>query len=157
MSNKGSIYAGILIFYIVMFIFLMLLGITAYHIVITGEIHSIKNDLYLINRNVLLALDREQMGEDIDNFYEKDVKNKVIEEIKIQWNVDVSQGTEHGMFSNVDVESAKIIKDNGKMYIETILDIKLKPLIFQDILQDKLVFRTKERLKVEKMKGWSYD
>ena len=157
MSNKGSIYAGILIFYIVMFIFLMFLGITIYHIVITGELHTIKNDLYLINRNVLLALDREQMGEDINSFYEKDVKNMVTEEIKRQWNVDVSQDMGYGIFNKVDVENAKIIKENEKMYIETVLNIKLKPIIFQNILQGKLVFRTKERLRVEKMKGWGYD
>ena len=157
MNNKGSIYAGILIFYIVMFVFLMFLGITVYHIIITGELHTIKNDLYLINRNVLLALDRKQMGEDINNFYEKEVKNKVIEEIKKQWDIDVSNDTEHGMFSKIDVESAKIIKDDEKIYIETMLNIKLKPFIFQNILQDKLVFKTQEKLKVEKMKGWSYD
>ena len=157
MSNKGSIYAGILMFYIVMFIFLIFLGVTVYHIIITGELHTIKNDLYLINRNVLLALDREKMGEDINTFYEKDVKNRVIEEIKRQWDIDVSRDTGYGIFSRVDLESAKIIKDNEKMYIETILDIKLKPFIFQNILQDKLVFKTKEILKVEKMKGWSYE
>lgn len=157
MSNKGSIYAGILLFYIVMFIFLMFLGITVYHIISTGELHTIKNDLYLINRNVLLALDREQMGEDINDFYEKDVKNKVIEEIKRQWDIDVSSDTGYGIFDKVEVENAKIIKDDEKMYIETMLNIKLKPFIFQNILQDKLAFKTKERLKVEKMKGWSYD
>ena len=97
------------------------------------------------------------MGEDINGFYEKDVKNNVIEEIKKQWNVDVSQNTGHGMFNKIDVESAKIIENNDKMYIETILNIELKPFIFQNILQDKLVFKTKERVKVEKMKGWSYD
>ncbi len=97
------------------------------------------------------------MGEDINNFYEKDVKNLVIEEIKRQWNVDVSQDTGNGIFDKVDIENAKIIKENEKMYIETTLNIKLKPVIFKNILQDKLAFRTKERLKVEKMKGWSYD
>ena len=157
MSSRGSIYAGILIFYIVMFIFLTFLGITIYHIIITSELHTIKNDLYLINRNVLLVLNREKMGEDINGFYEKDVKNKVIEEIKKQWDIDVSQDTGHGIFNKIDVESAKIIENNDKMYIETILNIELKPLIFQNILQDKLVFKTKERVKVEKMKGWSYD
>lgn len=157
MNNRGSIYAGLLIFYVILFAFLMFFGITAYKTIIMGEIHTIKNDLYLMNRNVLLALQRDVMGEDVNAFYEQDVEDKIKEEIKRQWDVDVSCVTETGFIRRVDIESAKIISDNDKMYIESILNIQLRPIIFQDVLQDKLVFKTKEVVKVEKMKGWSYE
>lgn len=157
MNNKGSIYAGLLMFYVILFIFLTFFGVTAYKTIIIGELHTIKNDLYLINRNVLLALQRDIMGEDIIAFYEQDVKDKVKEEIKIQWNADVSRVTENGFIRRIDIESAKIINDNDKMYIESVLNVQLRPIIFQNVLQDKLVFKTKEVVKVEKMKGWSYE
>ena len=155
MRNKGSVYTGVLIFYVSIFVFLMFFGITAYKSIIISELHTIKNDLYLINRNVLLALQRDVMGEDINAFYEKDVKSKVEEEIKRQWNIDVSQVSKNGFIKKVDVLSSKIISDKNKMYIESSLNIQLRPVIFQDILRDKLVFRTNERVKVEKMKGWN--
>lgn len=157
MNNRGSIYAGLLIFYVIVFIFLMFFGITVYKTIIIGELHSIKNDLYLINRNVLLALQRDLMGEDINAFYEEEVKDKIKEEIKRQWNIDVSSVTETGFIRCVDIESAKIINTGDKMYIESKLIIQLRPVIFQKVLQDKLVFKTNEVVKVEKMKGWSYE
>jgi len=157
MSNRGSVYAGALIFYVIMFIFLMFFGITSYKTIITGQLHTIKNDLYLINRNVLLALQRDAMGEDKASFYEQDVANRIKEEIKRLWNIDVSSVTERGIIKKVDIESAKIINSDNKMYIESELKIQLRPVIFQDFLKDKLIFYTKEMVKVEKMKGWGYE
>ena len=64
MSNKGSTYLGILLFYVFLFIFFMFFGITVFQTIITGELNNIKNDMYLINRNVLMSLNHEFMGED---------------------------------------------------------------------------------------------
>lgn len=157
MSNKGSVLLEGMMFFVIIFIFTVFFGITAYKIIITGQLHTIKNDLYLINRNVLLSLQRDSMGEDVNMFYEKDVKKNIIDEIKMQWNVDVSEVAEGGFIKKVEVCSAKIVNDYNKMYIESILNIQLRPIIFQSILKDKLTFRTKESVKVEKMKGWSHE
>lgn len=155
MNNKGSIYAGLLIFFIVVFVFLIFFGTVTFQTIIIGEMHNIKNDLYLINRNVLLALQRDIMGEDESAFYEQDVKLRIEEEIKRQWNADVSNVTEDGFIKKVDVESARIIKNGNVMYIESVLNIQLRSVLFQNILKDKLKFKTKETVKVEKLKGWS--
>lgn len=157
MNNKGNVYLGLLIFYASIFVFIMFFGIVIGKTIITGQLHTIKNDLYLINRNVLLALQRELMGEDINCFYEEDVKVKLEEEIKRQWDADVSCFTEKGFINKVEVISSKSINSNNKMYIESLLEIQLKPVIFNNILKDKLIFKTKEVVKVEKMKGWSYE
>jgi len=152
--NKGNIYAALLISMVIIFVFLMFFGMIAYKTIILGELHTIKNDLYLINRNVLQSLQRDVMGEDINEFYEQEVKVKIEEEIKRQWNADVSLVTEKGFIRKIDVESAKIISNGQKMYIESVLNIQLRPIIFQDVLKDKLIFIAKEVVKVEKMKGW---
>ena len=157
MSNKGSVYAGILLFYIFFFIFFIFFGITVFQIIITAELSTIKNDMYLINRNVLLSLQRDVMGEDMCAFYEKDVKSLVEDEIKRQWNTDVSCFTDRGFIYKVEVDKAKIVTLEDKMYIESMLDIELKPIIFRDILEGKLKFKANEYVKVEKMKGWSYE
>ena len=157
MSNKGSAYAGILVFYVFLFIFFMFFGITVFQIVITGEMSSIKNDMYLINRNVLLSLERELMGEDINSFYEEDVKKLVKDEIKRQWDIDVSRVTKKGFIYKVDIEDAKIVSLADKMYIETTLKIEIRPIVFSNLLKDKLIFNSYESVRVEKMKGWKYE
>ncbi|MBQ8043053.1 MAG: hypothetical protein IJ272_02750, partial [Clostridia bacterium] len=89
MSNKGSVYVGILLFYVFLFMFFMFFCIAVFQTIITGELNNIKNDMYLINRNVLMSLNRDTMGEDQNAFYEQNVKRLVEEEIKRQWNADV--------------------------------------------------------------------
>jgi len=157
MRNKGSIYSGILLFYVFLLIFLMFFGIAVFQIIITGELTGIKNDMYLINRNVLMSLERDVMGEDQNSFYEKNAKKLIEEEIKRQWNADVSRVTDKGFIYKVDVTDAKIVNSEDKMYIESVLDIELRPIIFSEALKGKLVFKAKESVKAEKMKGWSYE
>jgi len=157
MSNKGSIYAGILVFYIFLLLFFIFFAVAVFQITIIGQFHNIKNDMYLINRNVLMALQRDIMGEDKNGFYEQDVRSLIEEEIKRQWDADVSYVTEKGFVYKVNVKSAKIINDKDKMYIKSILNIQLRPVIFGELLREKLTFDAEECIKVEKMKGWSYE
>ena len=152
MNNRGNIIAGLVLFWLVILLFLTFFGTALFEILITGELHEITNDLYLINRNVLMALSHDLMGEDINSFYEEDVKKLVEEEIKRQWNIDVSCDTEYGKIARVDIIDAKIINEKDKMYIETELNIKLRPVLFNSILKDKLCFNTIKRVKVEKMR-----
>lgn len=153
-KNKGNIAFSILLFWSMILIFLTFLGVGLFQIVITGELHEIKNDLYLINRNVLMAIRHDLMAEDINSFYEKDVKKLVEEEIKRLWNIDVSCVLPDGKFVLVEVKEAKIVNENDVMFIESFLNIKLRPIIFREFLEDKLTFSTIERVKVEKMRGW---
>ena len=155
MNNRGSIYGGILIFYAVLFVIFMMFGITMFQTVFISEVHNIKNDLYMINRNVLLALQRDIMGEDKYAFYEQDVKQMVADEIKRQWNTDVSTVSKNGFIKKVDIVSAQIINKKDEMLMESILDIQMRPVVFQEALKDKLCFTAKEVVKVKKMKGWN--
>ena len=152
MKNNGNIIAGLILFWLVILLFLTFFGVSLFEIVITGELHEITNDLYIINRNVLMALSHNLMGEDINSFYEEDVKKLVEEEIKRQWNIDVSCDTEFGKISRVEIIEAKIINEKDKMYIESELNIKLRPVLFNSVLKDKLCFSTIKRVKVEKMR-----
>ena len=157
MRNRGSVYAGVLMFYVFLALFLMFFSITLFQIIITGELNNIKNDMYLINRNVLMSLQRDVMGEDKNAIYGQDVKKLIEEEIKRQWNVDVSSITDRGFIYKVEVDNAKITSLEDKMYIESVLDIELRPVIFNKFLEGKLKFEANECVKVEKMKGWSYE
>jgi len=151
-NNKGNISFGVILFGVIVLMFLIFFGTALFEIATTGEFHEIKNDLYLINRNVLMALSRDVMGEDINGFYEEDVKKLIAEEIRRLWNIDVSRDLEHGRFIRVDINRAKIINEDNKMYIESELYIKLRPVILGSILKDCLSFTTVEKVKVEKMR-----
>lgn len=157
MNNRGSIYMGLIVFYLLFFIFLMFFAIVVFQIITMGELHNIKNDMFLINRNALFALQRDIMGEDVNAFHNEKVKKLLEEEIKRQWNIDVSSDSDRGFIKRVDIKKAQIINLSDKMYIESELDIELRPLILKDMLNRKLSFKATESVKVEKLKGWRDD
>ena len=72
-DNKGSVLASSVMLFGGIVLILTILGIALFEQITTGVFHEIKNDLYMINRNVLLSIKREYMGEDIYDFYEKEV------------------------------------------------------------------------------------
>lgn len=151
-NNKGNVSFCVILFGTTVLLFLILFGTALFEIITIGEFHEIKNDLYLINRNVLMALSRDLMGADINAFYEGNVKDLIAEEIKRQWKIDVSCDLAKGRFVRVDINDAKIISEGDKMYIESELKIKLRPVIFEAVLKDNLVITTVEKVKVEKMR-----
>jgi len=151
-NNRGNISFTVALFGVIVLLFLIFFGTALFEIITIGEFHEIKNDLYLINRNVLMALSRDVMGEDINAFYEDNVKELIAEEIKRLWNIDVSCDLGQGRFIRVDINSAKIINEDDKMYIESELNIKLRPVILGAVLKDSLNFTTMEKVKVEKMR-----
>ena len=69
MNNRGNIYVGVLVFYIFLLLFFIFFGIVVFQIIIIGELNNIKSDMYLINRNVLIGLQRDVMGEDKNAVY----------------------------------------------------------------------------------------
>jgi len=151
-NNRGNISFTVALFGVIVLLFLIFFGTALFEIITIGEFHEIKNDLYLINRNVLMALSRDVMGEDINAFYEEDIKELLAEEIKRQWNVDVSCDLAQGRFIRVDINSAKIINEDDKMYIESELNISLRPVILGAVLKNSISFTTAEKVKVEKMR-----
>lgn len=150
-DNKGSVLASSAMLFGGIVLILTILGIALFEQITTGVFHEIKNDLYMINRNVLLSIKREYMGEDIYDFYEKEVEELVKNEIKKLWNADVSVDTAKGFVQKVDVLEAKIFNKKSELEINTVLKLQLRALVFKEFFKDNLVFTVRENTKIRKM------
>lgn len=153
MRNRGSILAHMMMLVGVLLIIFVFVSVLLFQHVVIGVFHDAKNNLYMVNRNVLLALNREEMGVDRNGFYEERAKKLVEKEIKRLWNIKVGQEQKKGIIQKIEIEEVKIRHDGERMYICSELEISLRPIIFQKALQDKLIFTVAEETKVEKMKG----
>jgi len=152
-SERGSILAHMMMLVGVLFIILLFVAILLFQHMMTGVFHDVKNNLYMVNRNVLLALNREDMGVDENGFYEKKAKSLVEKEIEQLWGIKVGQEQTKGMIRKIRIENVKIRHEEDKMYICSQLEISLHPLIFQETLKDKLRFKVAEETKIQKMRG----
>ena len=137
----------------ILVIVLAFVGILVFQYSATGVFHEVKNNLYMVNRNVLLALNREQMGEDQYGFYEKRAKNLVQNEIERLWGMKVGTVYENGMVRKIEIKDVGIRHEKERMYICSELKFFLNPIVFRSVLADKLCFVVKEESKVEKIKG----
>jgi len=137
----------------ILFIIFLFVVFLLFQYVTIDVFHDVKNNLYMVNRNVLLALNREQMGTDQNDFYEKRVKSLVSKEIENLWDVKVDEVQEEGIIRKIRIIEAKIRHETDKMYICSKLEISLNPFIFRNMLEERLKFIVTEETKVEKMKG----
>jgi len=152
-KNRGSILAHMMLLVGVLLIIFVFVATLLFQHVVIGVFHDVKNNLYMVNKNVLLALNREEMGVDKNKFYENKARKLVQNEIERLWGIKVGQEQNNGIIQKIKIEEVKIRHEQDRMYICSRLEISLRPLIFQDILQDKLKFIVAEETKVEKMKG----
>ena len=90
-QSKGSILAHLMMLLGVLFILLLFVAIILYQYVLTDIFHETKNNLYMVNRNVLMALNREQMGLDENSFYQSKVESLVEKEIERLWGIKVGK------------------------------------------------------------------
>lgn len=152
-NERGNILAHLMMLIGVLFVILLFVAILLFQHVMISVFHDVKNNLYMVNRNVLLALNREEMGVDQSGFYENKAKSLVRKEIERLWDVKVGSEQEEGIIRKIQIEEVKIRHETDQMYICSKLEIFLNPFIFRDKLKDTLKFKVTEETKIEKMKG----
>lgn len=150
---RGSICAYLMAFIGILTVIIVFVGFLVFQYIAVGVFHDVKNNLYMVNRNVLLALNREQMGEDQNSFFEKKAESLVQAEIERLWNQKVGVEYDTGMIRKIEIEDVKIRHEENRMYICSKLKIFLNSLVFRDVLENKLYFTVDEETKIEKMKG----
>lgn len=152
-KNRGSILAHLMMLMgVLLIIFVFVVTLLFQHVVI-DVFHDVKNNLYMVNKNVLLALNREEMAMDKNSFYDSRAQKLVQNEIERLWGIKVGQEQNTGIIQKIEIEEVEIRRELERMYIYSCLEISLRPIIFQDSLKDKLRFIVTEETKVEKMRG----
>ena len=150
MNNKGnSAMIGILfvavIIIIIFFICAIFVGET------NSILYNIKLDMYSINKSAIVAVNKGITSRTRSINYDKneylDYFRKMI---KKNYNLDDNLINPHGLIQEVNIVDYEICKKGKKdsytneklkdATIHSVIKVKIKPIIFEDLLKDKFVF-----------------
>lgn len=159
-SEKGEATFIVLVTTALILIFILFIAMVAFLNNVNLVVHNLKNDLFLIGRNTLFSINRNLLGEDIESFYEVDFERLISEGIRNSWKLDNNLKSTEGIIKEAQIIEIKLLKkgdlDRIKKKIVTVPTIhiavlvKIKPIIFSNILEDKFNFKLHEDIKIEK-------
>ena len=159
--NKGSTLFTILLVILLTMVLFTFFAIIVFKNSVNLTLHNLKNDLYLIGKNSLFSLERYVMGEDIEEIDEDYLKHYVKEEIKFVWDVDYKLDNGSGVIKSVDILELEALNEDEKdpvsgkkvdcLTVHLVLGVKVKPIIFNQLIEDKSYFKLHEDFKVKKL------
>jgi hypothetical protein len=160
-NEKGNalIVSGIfLVIFLTIFIFLI--AIFLGHV--NSLLYSIKVDMFSINRSAIIAVNKNKGNIDILSYDKKDYKKFFEENLKVNYNLNDKFSNKEKLISEILIIDYDIIskgkKDNftkkkvGNTVIHTVMQVKIKPIIFADMLDDVLTFKIHEDVNLNLLK-----
>jgi len=100
------------------------------------------------------------LGEDIESFYEVDFEKLVSEGMKKSWKLDDTLKGTGGIVEEVKILEVKLLRrgeldsiENKIVKVPTVhiaVSVKIKPVIFNDVFEDKFIFKLHEDIRIEK-------
>lgn len=126
-------------------------------------LHNLKNDLYLISRNSIFSIQRNVMGEDVEEINEYELKYYISNEIREVWNLNYALKNGSGIIQSADILELEVLNSgdidsvSGKrvdcFLVHVVIGVKVKPIIFNSLFEDIFYFKLHEDLKLNKLEA----
>lgn len=160
-KERGSIIfpVGIMVFLLLIFMFLFFVVVSksTFNMVL----HEIRSDLYLISRNAIFAIQKDLMGEDISCLYEGEIEDLIYEGIRTSWELDGRLKNGQGLIKEAKIKNVLVLGDGDldpvdkeiseELMVHTVIKVKVKPVIFKSLLEDKSEFEFHTDLQIDKI------
>lgn len=159
-ENGGIIFpVGIMVFLLLIFLFLFFIVISKSRM--NMVLHEIRSDLYMINRNAIFAVQKDLMGEDLTYLYESELEDWIKDGIISSWGLDNKLKNGRGLIQSAKINQVFVLEEgdfdpvkkelSDSLVVHTVIKVKVKPVIFQSLLEDKNEFEFHTDLQIKKM------
>lgn len=160
-KENGSITfpVGVMVFLVLIFIFLFFIIVSKS--TVNMALHEIRSDLYLITRNAIFAIQKDLMGEDINCLYEDELETLIAEGIEKSWGLDSKLKNGQGLIEGAKIKNITVLEEgdldpvdkklSDSLIVHTVINVKIKPIIFQSLLKDKSEFEFHTDLQIKKI------
>lgn len=126
----------IIIFLFIMFILIYTFSFIIINIQINSLIYPIKQDIYYIAQNAILAMDAEELS-----YYKYEIDNNKLEYL-IKSLISKN-------YSNVKIDELNYNIETN--YLNIKLDVVIQPLLFKKIIGENINIKIEEKIKVKLM------
>lgn len=160
-NERGSITFPVGVMFFLMLIFMFLFFIVVSKSTMNMVLHEIRSDLYLINRNAIFAIQKDLMGEDLSYLYEGELEELISDGIKTSWELNGRLKNGQGLIEEAKIENIVVIEEGDldpvdkeiseELMVHTVIRVKVKPVIFRSLLEDKSEFEFHTDLQIDKI------
>lgn len=157
-NSMFIVLTAVLVITVITLIFIAL--IFKNHLSLT--LNNLRSDFYMIGRNALFSIERDLMGQDVNQLYENDVKKFIEKEIAYIWSLDSNLKNGSRIVESAEILEICLLKlgdiDNvtkkeiNDLTVHNVIRVKLKPIAFRSIFQDRISFNIHEDIRIRKLK-----
>ena len=161
-SNKGNSFI-ISIIFIAIIIIILFFVCTVFIGETNSILYNIKLDMYSINKSAIISVNKGITSRSKSISYNKnEYLNYFKEMVKENYNLDDNLSNTNGIVQKVEIIDYEIYK-NGKKdkytnkyvdgtTIHSVIKVRIKPVLFENLLKDKFVFDIHEDVSMNLVK-----
>lgn len=152
-NKKGNVMLVAILFItavLIIFIFIISIFITQ----VNSTLYRIKTEMYSINRNGIIAVNKNLANTGSLSYSEKEYEKYFINSLKENYNLDENLENDDGLVERIKIKEYKILNKKTKdsytkervedVTLHTILEIEIKPIIMKQFLDKVFIFDVHE-------------
>lgn len=162
-NRKGNVLlVSVLFIAAVLIIFVFIISIFISQV--NSTLYRIKTEMYSINRNGIIAVNKNVANTGKLNYSEKEYKKYFINSLKENYNLNDKLENGEGLIEKIRIKEYEILKKNTKdsftrkrvenITLHTVLEIEIKPIIMKEFLDEVFIFDIHEDVVLNGVKMW---
>lgn len=152
-NKKGNIMLVSILFImaiLIIFVFIMSVFIGQ----VNNMIYRIKTEMYMINRDGIIAVNKNIANQGKISYSEKEYKKQFVKSLQKNYNLDENLESNTGLIEKIRIKEYKILKENQRdtftkkkvedVTLHTVIELEVKPIIMPGILDEVFIFDVHE-------------
>lgn len=135
---------------LIIFVFIMSVFIGQ----VNNMIYRIKTEMYMINRDGIIAVNKNIANQGKISYSEKEYKKQFVKSLQKNYNLDENLESNTGLIEKIRIKEYKILKENQRdtftkkkvedVTLHTVIELEVKPIIMPGILDEVFIFDVHE-------------
>lgn len=152
-NQKGNVMIISILFImsvLIIFVFIMSVFIGQ----VNNMIYRIKTEMYMFNRNGIIAINKNIANQGSISYSEKEYKKQFVNALIENYGLDENLENESGLIEKISIKEYKILKENQRdsftknkvsdIRLHTVIEVEVKPIIMSKMLDKIFVFNVHE-------------
>ena len=147
-ENGNVMLVSVLFIAAILIIFVFIISIFISQV--NSTLYRIKTEMYSINRNGIIAVNKNLANTGKLSYSEKEYKKYFINSLKENYKLDENLENKNGLVERIEIKEYKILNKRAKdsytnervdnVTLHTVLEIEIKPIIMKEFLDEVFIF-----------------
>ena len=147
-ENGNVMLVSVLFIAAILIIFVFIISIFISQV--NSTLYRIKTEMYSINRNGIIAVNKNLANTGKLSYSEKEYKKYFINSLKENYKLDENLENKNGLIERIEIKEYEMLNKRDKdsytkervdsVTLHTVLEIEIKPIIMKEFLDEVFIF-----------------